>query len=86
MCPTTPHFEISVHTCNISFLGLRPARGGNWGKRGLLKEFLEHCVGGSLGTTRSCMAVSQQRRAPGPWCAHVADGSVVSVLSNYGNP
>lgn len=46
MCPTAPHFKISVQTYNISFLGLRPARGGNWGKCGLLKEFLEHCVGG----------------------------------------
>lgn len=43
--------QISSQMCNISFLGLRPARGGNWVKCGLLKDFFEHCVGRSLGTT-----------------------------------
>lgn len=56
--------QISSQTSsNISFLGLRPARGGNWEKRGIQKIFLERCVGRSPGTTRSCVALSQERRA-----------------------
>lgn len=31
--------QISSQMCNISFLGLRPVRGGNWVKCGLLKDF-----------------------------------------------
>lgn len=31
--------QISSQTSNISFLGLRPARGGDWGKRGIQKIF-----------------------------------------------